>query len=191
MKRSTNLIVISGPSGAGKDAVIDGLFGRGLPLGRVITTTSRDIRAGESQNNPYYFVGEEEFSRLIANGEMLEHAEVFGKKYGVTKKEIERVKKMAAKTIIWKIDWQGVANVKNLIPDILAIFIMPPSPEILAERLAKRGRETKKQILARLNEKEWKNYNKLADYQVVNAEGKLEETINKVAEILNKEGCVL
>lgn len=188
MKRSTNLIIISGPSGVGKDAVIEGLFKRGLPLERVITTTTRDIRAGESQGSPYYFIDDPKFSALVDSGEILEHAEVFGKKYGVTKKEIERVKKMAGKTIIWKIDWQGAANAKNLIPDILVIFIMPPSIEALAERLARRGRETKEQILARLNEKEWENYNKLADYQVINEEGGLEETINKVIDILREEG---
>lgn len=188
MSHSTNLVMISGPSGSGKDSVIAGLLERGLPIERIITTVSRDRREGEAEGSPYYFVSPEKFDQLIKEDKMAEWAVVFGKKCGVSKQELERVKNATGKIGIWKTDWQGAATAKKLIPDILVIFILPPSVESLAERLAKRGRETKQQILARLNEKEWENYNKLANYQIINKEGELEKTIKQVLDILKKEG---
>ena len=182
MKRSTNLVIISGPSGSGKDSVIEGLVKARLPIERIITTVSRDRRPGEAEGKPYYFVSEQKFDELIKKNKMAEWAIVFAKK------ELGRVKNLPDKIGVWKIDWQGAVTAKKLIPDILVIFIMPPAVQALVERLVKRGRETKEQILARLNAKEWKNYDKLADYQIINEEDKLEQTIRQVIDILKKEG---
>lgn len=187
MPHSTNLVMISGPSGSGKDSVIEGLVKRGLPIERIVTTVSRDMREGEQESKPYYFVSPEKFDQLIKENKMAEWAVIFGKKCGTTKKELARVKKQKGKIGIWKTDWQGVVSAKKLIPDILVIFILPPDVETLADRLAKRGRETREQIAKRLSQKEWEQYSNLYDYEIINEEDKLEQTIDKVINILKQE----
>ena len=98
MKHSTNLIIISGPSGSGKDSVIEGMAKRGLPIERVITTVTRPKRTGESEGNPYYFVSDAVFRAMMQKGELAEWAEVDnGRLYGVANKELERVKNMREK----------------------------------------------------------------------------------------------
>lgn len=190
MKRSTNLVIISGPSGSGKDAVISGLVERGLPIERVITTVTRPKRPGESEGNPYYFVDEPAFKELIAKNALAEWAQVDNDKYyGVTKTELERVKALKDKIGIWKIEYKGVASAKRMIPDILAILIAPPNLEALAERSYERGQQTDSEIQDRLHySQEFMKHKNLYNYVVVNEEGKLEQTIDKVIEILEQEG---
>ena len=98
MSHSTNLIIISGPSGSGKDAVINGLIERGLPIERVITTVTRPKRPGETDGQPYYFIDEPGFKKLIAKNSLAEWAQVDnGKYYGATKSELERIKALKDK----------------------------------------------------------------------------------------------
>jgi len=189
MPHSTNLIIISGPSGSGKDAIINGLIERGLPVERVVTTITRPKRPGETDGHPYYFIDEQTFKELIAKDELAEWAQVDnGKYYGVTKSELARVKALKDKIGIWKIEWKGVQAVKKTMPDVLAILIEPPSIDTLVERSAKRGAQTEQEIQDRISySQEFLKHRDLYDYSVVNEEGKLEQTIDKVVEILKKE----
>ncbi len=180
------LFIISGPSGVGEDSVIDRLH-RCLPIERVITTTTRKKRPGESDGSPYYFVSEEEFRKGIAKGRFFEYARHYnGKFYGVTKEEIKRVIK-SGRVGIWKIEYKGVMTAKKLIPGIVAILIMPPSLKTLEQRLLKRG-ESREFIEERIGyTKEWMKHRNIYDYEVINYEDKLDETVEKVREIIIKE----
>lgn len=188
MKHSTNLIIISGPSGGGEDSVIEGLIKRGLPIERVITTLDRPMRPGETQGKPYYFVSRKNIDKMIKNDEFAEWAEVYGSKRGATKKELNRVQAMKDKIGILKIDWKGTKTIKKLYPDSLAIFITAESIDELIKRLKKRG-DPEEFIQSRIEytKKYYKNKN-IYDYEVINRENELDNTVDKVIDILKKEG---
>lgn len=181
----SNIFIISGPSGAGEDSVIDGLK-QIFDTERIITTTTRKPREGESDGNPYYFVSEEDFKEMIEKDELAEYAcEYNNKYYGVTYKELNRAKN-TGKVAFWKIEYKGVMTAKKKYPEIKSIYIAPPSLEILRKRILKRNPETSEKYFQERLEytKEWMKHEDIYDYKVVNEEGKLDETIEKVAEII-------
>jgi guanylate kinase len=180
-----NLIIISGPSGAGEDSIIKGLK-EVLPLDIVITTTTRDMRENEAQGNPYYFIPNNEFIKLIENDELFEYAQEYnGNFYGVTIKELERVSQ-SDKIGLWKIEYQGVITAKKKIPNIKAIFINAPL-ETLETRIRKRENVDEGYVKERMNyTKEWLKYKDIYDYEVINEEGKLDQAIEKVAKIIKE-----
>ncbi len=182
----SKIFIISGPSGAGEDSIIEGLR-KNFELERVITTSTRQMRPGESQGNPYYFISREEFVRRRDNNEFIEWAEQYnGNLYGVTKEEIERVKN-CGKVGIWKIDWKGVITAKKLYPEIPAIFITVTDPKILEDRIRRRGGISEEYIKERMEySKEWLKHTDIYDYTIVNEEGKLNEAIAQTAEIIKK-----
>jgi len=190
MKHSTNLVIISGPSGAGEDSVIEELIKRGLPIERPVSTVARPKRAGESEGKPYHFVTKKEFDDLIKQNKMAEWAIVYNSQVGITKQELERVKNMKNKIGIWKIDWKGVISAKKMIPDILAIFVTAESIDELIKRLKKRG-DSEKIIKSRVDytRKYYKNKN-VYDYEVINKQGKLEKTVDEIIGILKKESFI-
>lgn len=180
-----NIFILSGPSGAGEDSIIDGLENI-LPIERVITTVTRAPRTGESDGHPYYFISLENFQQKIARGEMAEYAQQYnGNFYGVTKEELERIAKLK-KIGIWKIDYKGVETAKKMFPDIIAIFITAPL-EILEQRIRTRDHLTETYITERMEyTKEWLNHTDIYDYTVENAQGKLNEAVEQVAAIIKK-----
>lgn len=180
-----NIFILSGPSGAGEDSIIDGLENI-LPIERVITTVTRTPRTGESDGHPYYFITPENFHQKIARGEMAEYAQQYnGNFYGVTKEELERIAK-SKKIGIWKIDYKGVETAKKMFPDIIAIFITAPL-EILEQRIRTRDHLTETYITERMEyTKEWLNHTDIYDYTVENAQGKLNEAVEQVAAIIKK-----
>ena len=189
MKRSTNLVIISGPSGAGEDSVIEGMRDRGIPIERVVTSITRPMRKGEVQGKAYYYISHEEFQILEDNNDLVEKAIVYGDNRGVTKKELERVQAQKDKVGIWKIDFKGLITAKKVFPDILSIFISADLDDLI-NRLKKRG-DDEKTIKERTEyTKEYLSHADEYDYTVVNAEGKLNEAIDKTIEILKKEGLV-
>lgn len=189
MKRSTNLVIISGPSGSGQDSVIAGLAARGVPIEYIMTIVTRPMRPSESEGRPYHFVTAEKFDELVARDELAEWAVVYGNKYGVAKQELKRVKSLKDRIGIWKMEWHGVKTAKSLYPDILAIMIVPPSLDALVERSKKRAEQNQQEIQARLTfSREMLEHKNLYDYEVVNTDGRLEQTIDQVIEILKKEG---
>lgn len=180
-----NIFILSGPSGAGEDSIIDGLENI-LPIERVITTVTRAPRTGESDGHPYYFISLENFQQKVARGEMAEYAQQYnGNFYGVTKEELERIAK-SKKIGIWKMDYKGVETAKKMFPDIIAIFITAPL-EILEQRIRTRDHLTETYITERMEyTKEWLNHTDIYDYTVENAQGKLNEAVEQVAAIIKK-----
>jgi len=179
------LFVISGLSGAGKDSVIKGLKRR-LNFHWVITTTTRPKRKGETEGKPYHFVSKEKFKKMISQKKFIEWAKVYDNYYGVQEKDIKDLLKKR-KPVILKVDYQGAKTIKKKFPKAKVIFILPPSLKILEKRLRLRGQDSERVIKRRLEEakKEMKNL-KQWDFLVVNEEGKLDKTIQKVARIILK-----
>lgn len=185
VKKTGKIFIISGPSGSGQDSIIEGLK-KILPIKRVITTTTRLMRPTEKQGQPYYFISQEEFLKKIKEKKFLEYAKEYnGNYYGVTFEEMARVKRIK-KIGIWKIEYQGVITAKKLMPKIIAICINAPL-KILAQRIKKRDNASEKFIETRLKyTKKWLKHLDVYDYVVVNQEGKLDETVKKVADIIKR-----
>ncbi len=178
--------IISGPSGSGQDSVIEGLT-KLLPIERVITTTTRPPREDESDGQPYHFVSKEAFEKGLKESAFLEHARHYGGEYyGVTKAEVDRVRN-SGKVGIWKVDWQGVANIKKLFPETKAILITAPL-DILEARLHHRDHDRSEASLKErmAYSKEYLNHADLYDFTVINEEGKLDEAIQNVFHILER-----
>lgn len=161
------LFIISGPSGTGKGTICKGLLDN--PNIRVsISMTTRSPRVGEVHGKHYYFVTRDEFEKTIAEGGLLEYAEVFGNYYGTPKAAV--VEKLnQGKDVILEIDVQGALDAKRIYPDSVLIFILPPSLEELRARIEGRGTETEEAINLRLSKalKEM-SYIDEYDYYVVN-----------------------
>ncbi|HDH07699.1 MAG TPA: guanylate kinase, partial [Candidatus Moranbacteria bacterium] len=179
-----NIFIISGPSGAGEDSIIKGLR-KHFPIESVVTTTTRNMRPGESNGNPYWFVLREEFEKRRDNGEFVEWAEQYNSNlYGVTKKEIERIKN-SGKVGIWKIDYKGVITAKKVYPEIPAIFITVPSLDILEKRIRNRDYASEEYIKERMEyTREWMKHKDIYDYTIINEEGKLDKAIKEAVEII-------
>ncbi len=181
----TNLIIISGPSGAGEDSVITALQ-KEFAIERVITTTTREKRPGDREGHPYYFIDKETFEQGIQDGNFFEWAQQYnGALYGVTFDEITRVKE-SGKIGIWKIEYQGVAAAKRLIPEIKAILLTAPL-DILEARIRRRGGVSDAQVAERMAyTKEWLAHTDLYDVVVVNEEGKLLQTVEQVKQLMTQ-----
>ena len=180
-----NLFILSGPSGAGEDSIIEGLR-KFLPIERVVTSTTRAPRAGESEGNPYYFLSREQFEKGIQNDEFVEYAQEYNDNfYGVTKTEIERVAS-SGRIGIWKIEWKGVITAKKLYPDIVAIFLMTENMETLERRIRRRdGGVSDAYVAERMAyTKEWLKHTDIYDYTIINKEGRLDEAVRQAQNII-------
>lgn len=180
-----NLFIISGPSGSGQDSIIEGLS-KFFPIERVVTTTTRDPRPGESDGHPYYFITKKAFREEIARGGFVEYAEQYnGNFYGVTGKELDRVRE-SGKAGIWKVEYQGVETAKRLFPGIVAILITAP-PDILEARLRRRDNPTEEFIAERMTYTEkMLEHASIYDYTIENEEGKLDEAVKKTADVIRR-----
>jgi guanylate kinase len=183
------LVIISGPSGVGKDTIIDAL--RRLPGARdyhyVVTATTRTQRPGEVDGVDYHFLDRDTFARLRAEGEFLEANEVHGNWYGTPRPQL-RDALAAGRDVILKIDVQGAQVVKEKIPEALLIFLVPPSLEDLFQRLRSRATETADQLSVRqrnaaIELARQEDY----DYVVVNETGQVERTAERILEIIGTE----
>lgn len=145
------LYVISAPSGAGKTSLVAETLKQDPRLGVSVSHTTRPMRAGEQDGVNYHFVSRQEFEAMIGRGEFLEHADVFGNYYGTSQVWVQE-RLAAGEDVILEIDWQGAAQVRRLMPDCVGIFIVPPSPETLRERLTGRGTDAPDVVERRLNE---------------------------------------
>ncbi len=149
-----SLWIVSAPSGGGKTslsrALVQRLNQRGVPAAISVSYTTRAPRAGEQDGVHYHFVDEARFLAMVAAGEFLEHAEVFGRRYGTGLAESERL--LAAGTeLLLDIDWQGARQIKARRPDTPGVFILPPSAAELERRLHGRGQDDPKVIAARMD----------------------------------------
>ena len=182
-KTKNNLFIISGPSGAGEDSIIEGLK-KFLLIERVITTTTRKKRSDVFAEDPYYFISKEEFQKGIAENRFFEYAREYNDQfYGVTNEEIERVIK-SDKIGIWKIEYKGVMTIKKLMPEIIAILITTASLDVLKQRILNRGASEKFVEERMIYTKEWLKHKDIYDYEVVNREGKLDEAVEEVKGII-------
>ena len=183
------LIVISGSSGIGKDAALNRMKELGYPFHYTVTFTTRTQRAGERDGGDYYFVSKSSFKELVQQDEFLEWAEVYGNWYGVPKKQIKQALD-SGQDIIVKIDVQGAATVKKLVPEAILIFFAPPSMEELEERLRKRKTESAADLELRIKTAmEEMNSLPLFDYVVVNHQDAMDSTIAKINAIVTAEKC--
>lgn len=181
-----NIFIISGPSGSGQDSIIEGLK-KYFSIERVITTTTRAMRDGESQQNPYYFISKEEFKKGVEANSFFEFAKEYNNNfYGVTFQEIERVKN-CGKIGIWRIEYQGVITAKKLTPNIIAILITAPL-DVLEQRIKNRDKNASEQFIKNRMEytREFLKHKDIYDYEIENKQGRLNETIKKVANIIEK-----
>lgn len=180
------LVIISSPSGGGKDSVINALLQRFPTAIRLLTTTSRPMRPGNREGVDYHFVSENEFKQMIASGEFIEHNFYAGNYYGSERARVEST--LASHPIAFtQIEVNGKHSIdKTNIPH-LSIFLLPESLEILKNRIEKRGGITPELIAERLAiaEKEIAESEDY-DYKIVNYEGKFEETVDKIAQILTE-----
>jgi guanylate kinase len=183
------LFVLSAPSGGGKDTVIRKLQEQGMDFHVVVSVTTRAPRPGESEGHPYSFISQQAFEQLVANDELLEHANVHGNWYGQPIKPI-RERLQAGQDVLLKIDVQGAATVRQKIPGAIFIFLMPGSVDELIERLNRRQTETEEQRLRRLQDA----HNELAqsvyyDYTIENRQGQLDAAVERLRAVIMAEHC--
>lgn len=179
------LIIISAPSGCGKSTIINEIIkNEELKLSFSISATTREPRRGEIDGVNYYFLTEDDFKKAIKNDELVEYEEVYpGRYYGTLKKEIERICSLG-RNVILDIDVKGGINVKKIYGEsALSIFIMPPSIDILRQRLFSRGTESIEAINERVGKAEFEiSFANDFDYQIVNDQ--LNVAIEKTEQII-------
>ena len=169
MKHSSGtLYIVSAPSGADKTSLVTALTQQDQQIRVSVSHTTRAMRPGEIHGVNYHFVVHEEFKALIAQGDFLEHAEVFGNFYGTSRSALQETLDQGFDLIL-EIDWQGAQQVRKLMPEALSIFILPPSQEALRQRLDGRGQDSEEIIAGRMKEavSEMVHYNEF-DYVIVN-----------------------
>lgn len=162
------LFVISAPSGAGKTSLVAEMLRADHKLGVSVSHTTRPMREGEKNGVNYHFVSRDEFEATINRGDFLEHADVFGNYYGTSQVWV-RETLAKGRDVILEIDWQGAVQVRRLIPECVSIFIVPPSSDILRDRLVGRGTDAPEVVERRLTEaREECRHAAEFDYLVVN-----------------------
>mgnify|MGYP002638962102 FL=1 len=182
------VVVISGPSGVGKDVMIDRMIESDrIGFHFTVTATTRDPRPGEKDGINHHFVTVDDFVNLIANDDLLEWAQVYGNYYGVPKKQV-RDALTAGNHVILRVDVQGAKRLSEIIPEALLIFIIPPSLDVLKSHLEKRGVDLEVDMTKRLvAANEEISQARLFDFTVTNVEGRLDDTVNQVVEIIESE----
>ena len=187
MTRRGLLLILSSPSGAGKSTLARRLMDWDAGIRFSVSATTRPPRPGETEGREYYFRSREDFEALVAAGEMLEHAEVFGNRYGSPRAPVEAALRGGADTL-FDIDWQGGQQIRNsaLGRDVVSVFVLPPSIAELERRLQGRGQDSDEVIAGRMAKSRdeishWAEY----DYVLVNRD--VEETFGQLKTILEAE----
>lgn len=163
-----NLFVVCAPSGTGKTTLVKAISDEMTNLTVSISHTTRPKRPAEEHTKNYYFISELDFKKMIEKKEFLEHAKVFNHFYGTSRKWVEDTLKQG-KDVVLEIDWQGARQIQNLFKDSISIFILPPSPNVLARRLRDRNQDSADVIQQRLADvRESTSHINEFDYIVVN-----------------------
>ncbi len=181
------LVVISGPSGVGKDSVIQCMKKRKLPFRFVVTVTTRAPRQGEVHGVDYYFVSREQFAEMIEAGEMLEYAYVYNDYKGVPEGQVRQAIESGT-DVVMRVDVQGAATLRRLYPGAVMIFLMTENEGIMLKRLEERNSEDPQELKLRIAtaRKELERADEF-DYLVINRENMLDETVDKVLAIMAAE----
>jgi guanylate kinase len=180
------LLVLSSPSGAGKTTITRELVARDPALKISVSVTTRPRRAGEVDGQHYHFIARQRFDEMVAKGELLEHAVVFGNCYGTPRAPVEAVLS-AGGDIVSDIDWQGTQQLKSTVRgDLVSVFILPPTMAALEERLRMRAQDSEEVVRARMAKStdemsHWPEY----DYIIVNRD--LAQSVDRVQAILAAE----
>jgi len=179
-----HLVVISAPSGTGKTTLVRALLASNNNMVASVSYTTRTKRANELDGEDYNFVTNDVFESMIANGDLLEYAKVFGNHYGTPKKEVNE-QLSSGHNVILEIDWQGATQVKQKVADCLLLFILPPSKNELMSRLQKRGTDSNEQIKMRFDEalndiKQFEHFDRVFVNQDINI------TVNQILAYIEK-----
>lgn len=183
------LFVISAPSGAGKTSLVKALLQRDPQLQFSISYTTRKPRSTEVHSRDYHFVDQDQFRRMIAAGEFLEHAQVFDNFYGTSRSQVEQ-SLAAGRNVILEIDWQGAQQINIQMPERVSIFVLPPSRVALEQRLRGRGTDSDEVIARRLRDSlsdmgHWREF----DYVIINDD--FEQAVAQLQRIVAGQGAHL
>jgi len=183
------LIILSGPSGVGKDAVLARMKKSERPFHYVVTATTRPKRAGEKNGVNYHFLSQKAFQQMINKHQFLEWASVYGNYYGVPKDEVSPALSKGVDTIV-KVDVQGAATIRKGLPQAVFIFLMPPSTQALEKRLKRRRSESSEDLALRLaTAREEIRSLPLFDYVITSHQNKLDEVVSQIDAIVTAERC--
>ncbi|MGD8822984.1 MAG: guanylate kinase [Anaerolineales bacterium] len=181
------LIVISGPSGVGKDSVVQRMQDRRMPMHFVVTATTRPIREGEVEGEDYFFVSRDEFAELIEKDELLEYAIVYNDYKGIPKEQVRQAL-ASGEDVVMRLDVQGAETIRKMYPEALLIFLSTVDEDELVERLKQRKTETPEGLKLRIAtaRKEMQRV-EMFDYYVINADMRLDETVDVIGAIITAE----
>lgn len=181
------LVVISGPSGVGKDAVLERMKALDVPYHFAVTATARPKRENEVDGVDYIFVERDEFQSMVVNDDLLEWAEVYGNPYGVPKSPVRQAL-ARGQDVILKIDVQGGDNIRRLVPGAVYVFLAPPDMAELESRLRRRRTESQETLRVRLETaaREMEEAEKY-DYVVMNRTGRIDEAVEEINAIIRRE----
>ena len=183
------LVVISGPSGVGKDKTLQRMKEMGFPFYFVVTATTRPKRPNEIDGADYFFTSMTDFAEMIEMGELLEYAVVYGDYKGIPKAQVRKALD-SGQDVIMRIDVQGAETIRRLVPESVLIYLSAESEGALVRRLRERKTEPEDQLKMRIAtaRQELKRLD-MFDYVVINAEDKLDETCKKIESIITAERC--
>lgn len=187
MTRRGLLIILSSPSGAGKSTLAKRLRAWDADIRFSVSATTRAPREGEVDGRDYTFLNEQEFRRMVSNGDMLEHAHVFGNFYGSPRAAVEDAIDHGA-DVLFDIDWQGAQQISNspLAPHVLSIFLLPPSIDELRRRLVSRGQDSDEVISKRMT-RSWDEISHWDGYDYVLVNDDLDKTEERLKTIVTAE----
>jgi len=183
-----NLLVISAPSGAGKTTLVRQVMNRQPTLRFSISHTTRPMRRGEQHGRDYFFVNDDEFEGIRSSGGFLEHAEVFGNRYGTGRTQVDELL-ADGRDVLLEIDWQGAQQVRANLPECVSVFVLPPSLEELEARLRGRSTDSEEVIRRRLGEaigdiSHWREF----DHVIINDD--LDDAVEELLAVIRGQGEV-
>jgi guanylate kinase len=186
-QRQPLMVVISGPSGVGKDTVVDRMQERGLPFHFVVTATTRARRSTEVEGVDYVFLSQADFKGMLEAGEFIEHALVYDEHKGIPRQQVQHALASGIDVVL-RVDVQGAKTLRGLYPEALLIYLATSSEDELVDRLKRRRTESPEKLQLRLEAaREEFGYLHLFDYAVINAEGQVEQAVDTILAIIRAE----